>query len=623
MGTRTKALVGALLCAALTRTGIAAEDRSYAIVDTGQTAFYDTQSEIAEPAVGASFYGQDAQYAGAQPSYTDNGDGTVTDNVTGLMWQQGFDVLSYDDAVVSADASTLAGYSDWRIPDIKEMYSLILFSGADPSGGDEGSVPAGATPFVDTSVFDFEYGSNGERIIDTQYLTTSIYNGVTMGRDETVFGVNLADGRIKGYPMDDPRTREANALSVRLVRGAAGYGENDFADNGDGTISDSPTGLMWAQDDSGFGMNWEDALAWAQDMNAAEYIGHSDWRVPNAKELHSILDYSRSPQATNSAAIDPVFNCSEITDEGGSPNYPFYWTGTTHMKSNGQADNAVYLCFGEGLGFMLFPFNDDVELLDVHGAGAQRSDPKAGDAADYPEGHGPQGDVIRIENYVRLVRDMDATPEPGAEPEVGSAWDVNGDDKVDILDLVTVATAFGTSGADLAGDVNGDGAVNIIDLVTVASHFGETSSAVAGAPQLPRAGDSSLIAGWLEQARYANDGSKPYRRGLDVLERFLGSVPARTTRLLANYPNPFNPETWVPFELAESTDVTVTVYSSLGQVVRRLDLGRLPAGAYRTTDRAAYWNGRNDSGEAVSSGSYYVALDAGGVRETRRIVVMK
>ncbi len=503
------------------------------------------------------------------------------------------------------------------------MYSLILFSGADPSGGDENSVPAGSTPFLDTDVFDFEYGSNGERIIDTQYATTSIYNGVTMGRDETIFGVNMADGRIKGYPMDDPRTREPNALSVRLVRGATDYGENDFADNGDGTISDSATGLMWAQDDSGDGMNWEDALAWAQDMNAAEYLGHSDWRVPDAKEFHSILDYSRSLQATDSAAIDPVFNCSEITDEGGSRNYPFYWTGTTHMKSNGQADNAVYLCFGEGLGFMQFPFNDDVELLDVHGAGAQRSDPKEGDAADYPEGHGPQGDVIRINNYVRLVRDMDATADPNPEPEVGSAWDFNGDSAVDILDLVTVATAFGASGADLAGDVNGDGVVNIIDLVSVASHYGETSSPAAGAPRLPSAGDAGAIAEWLEQARLADDGSESYRRGLNVLRRLLGATPAQATRLLANYPNPFNPETWVPFDLAESADVSITVYSAMGRVVRRLDLGRLPAGAYRTTDRAAYWNGRNDHGEAVASGSYYIALDAGNVRETQRIVVMK
>jgi hypothetical protein len=131
-----------------------------------------------------------------------------------------------------------------------------------------------------------------------------------MGGNTTMFGVNFADGRIKGYPVD-------KLFYVYYVRGETGYGENDFADNGDGTVSDSATGLMWAQDDSGQGMDWEAALAWVQEMNAANYLGYNDWRLPNAKELQSLVDYARSPDATDSAAIDPVFNVTAITNEVG------------------------------------------------------------------------------------------------------------------------------------------------------------------------------------------------------------------------------------------------------------------------------------------------------------------
>jgi hypothetical protein len=117
--------------------------------------------------------------------------------------------------------------------------------------------------------------------------------------------------------------------------------------------------------------------------------------------MQSILDYSRAPDATNSAAIDPVFNITQITNEAGQVDYPWFWTGTTHLKSNGSTSNAVYITFGRGLGSM-----DNVNVIDVHGAGCQRSDPKTGSANDYPTwGNGPQGDVRRVFNYVRLVRD--------------------------------------------------------------------------------------------------------------------------------------------------------------------------------------------------------------------------
>jgi len=379
---------------------------SYPVVDTGQTTCYDDSGAISCPQSGESFYGQDAQYAGNQPSYVDNGDGTVTDLNTGLMWQQTpGDKVMWTEAVAGADTFSLAGYDDWRLPTIKELYSLIDFSGIDPSGWN-GSTSS-LVPFIDTDYFDFEYGdtSAGERIIDAQYWSSTEYVGTTMGGSSTTFGVNFADGRIKGYGRTNPRGGEMTQF-VRYVRGNTDYGVNDFVDNGDDTVTDSATGLTWSQADSGAGMTWEEALVWVQQKNAENYLGHDDWRLPDAKELQSIVDYARSPSTTGSAAIDPVFDTTLIVDEGGGTNYPFYWTSTTHANwSNSSGRAAAYVAFGEALGYMETPPNSgNYVLQDVHGAGAQRSDPKSGNPDDYPYGNGPQGDVIRIYNYVRLVR---------------------------------------------------------------------------------------------------------------------------------------------------------------------------------------------------------------------------
>ena len=277
---------------------------------------------------------------------------------------------------------------------MKELYSLMSFSGLDLAGPTAMSDPI---PFIDTEYFAFGYGdtSAGERDIDAQFATSNIYTSTVMGGNEAMFGLNLADGRIKGYP-----TRN-KGYYVYFVRGGTDYGINNFVDNTDGTVSDLATGLMWDQDDSAFGMNWEEALAWAQTKNAENHLGRNDWRVPNAKELHSILDYTRSPDATASAAIDPVFNVTTISNEAGQTDYPWFWSSTTHANNSVQPGRtAAYLCFGRATGY----FNNTWQ--DVHGAGAQRSDPKEGDPDDWPTGNGPQGDGVRIYNYVRLVRDI-------------------------------------------------------------------------------------------------------------------------------------------------------------------------------------------------------------------------
>lgn len=488
----------------LTSTIYAQGTLQYKIVDTGQTKCYGNNQEISPPQQGEAFYGQDAQFKGYQPQYQDNGDGTVTDLVTGLMWQKSLpdEKYAYQECVQYADTCTLAGYTDWRLPTIKELYSLILFSGK------TGMTEASSIPYLDTDYFDFRFGGTvnpGERIIDAQYATCTIYKGTTMGGNETMFGVNFVDGRIKGYPT-------FKEFELKLVRGRTDYGINDFKDNGDGTITDNVTGLMWDKAGSSAGMNWEDALAWVQQKNSESYLGYNDWRLPNAKGLQSIVDYERSPSYTNSPAISPLFDVPVITDEGGNDNYPFYWASTTH--DDGPAQNkAVYVCFGEALGFMEMPPNSgNYFLQDVHGAGAQRSDPKDGDPEDYPYGHGPQGDVIRIYNYVRLARDANASTGVGE-----------------------------------------------------------------------------------------NENSLP--------QKFM---------LGQNCPNPFNPETQIKFALPEPTLVSLKIYDIAGQLIKSLVDKKLSSGYY-----TFYWDGTDEMGMMVSSGTYFYQLKTERFKSTRKMVLLQ
>ncbi len=399
-------VLGSLKSPAATFPDGGASGITYPIVDTGQATCYDNTKQISCPAPGGDFSGQDAQHNGNAASFTANGNGTVTDNVTGLIWQQSPDTdgngdidandkVTYAEAVAGATTLSLGGYSDWRLPTIKELYSLINFSGVDPSGY-EGSDTSGMVPFLDTAYFDFAYGDTGagERIIDSQWASSNLY----MADSQTMFGVNFADGRIKGYGLS--MFGMEKTFFVIYVRGNTSYGQNDFSDNGDGTLSDKATGLMWAQDDSGQGFTWQEALAWVDKNNVERYLGYSDWRLPNAKELQSIVDYTRSPNTTGSAAINALFNVSAIVNEAGKSDYPFFWSSTTHANWSSLAGGSgVYVAFGRSLGYM------DGAWTDVHGAGSQRSDPKVGDPDDYPFGHGPQGDAIRIYNHVRLVRD--------------------------------------------------------------------------------------------------------------------------------------------------------------------------------------------------------------------------
>jgi len=189
-------------------------------------------------------------------------------------------------------------------------------------------------------------------------------------------------------------------MYFRLVRGNTAYGKNNFIDNNDGTISDLATGLMWQKTDDGISKDWKTSLSYAENL---ELASHTDWRLPNAKELQSIVDYTRSVQTTNSPAIDPIFETTEIKDPNGKKQYPYFWTSTTHLDGKNPNSGAVYIAFGASQGKMRN------NIMDVHGAGAQRSDPKSGAKENYPKYFGPQGDVRYVYNYVRAVRDITPT----------------------------------------------------------------------------------------------------------------------------------------------------------------------------------------------------------------------
>ncbi|MDX1351316.1 MAG: DUF1566 domain-containing protein, partial [Putridiphycobacter sp.] len=375
---------------------------NYFAVGSKVYVFTNGKQQLKTVLSGQSFYGQDAHYTGNQPSYTDNGNGTISDNVTGLMWEQDMGVkLSYEDAFTKAANSTLGGYTDWRVPTIKELYSLAIFTGR--CFGDEAIFK-----FIDTNYFNQPIGdeSIGEREIDAQTWSSTQYVGLIMAGDTAVFGYNFVDGRLKGYPKYDPQTGAPNTMYFRMVRGNPSYGINNFVDNGDGTITDEATGLMWQQADDSNKRDWENALSYAENLTLA---GYNDWRLPNAKELQSIVDYTRCPAVTNSPAIDPLFTCSVLINPAGNPNYGYYWTSSPLMDGPTPYSDAVYISFGEAQGQMALPPTMTPAIYDTHGAGAQRNDPKDFNTGTYPSYFGPQGDILYVKNYVRAVRTEDTT----------------------------------------------------------------------------------------------------------------------------------------------------------------------------------------------------------------------
>ena len=203
------------------------------------------------------------------------------------------------------------------------------------------------------------------------------------------------------------------------------------------------------------------------------------------------------------------------------------------------------------------------------------------------------------------------------------AWDVNEDGVTNLADLALVSQAMGKPVENPRTDVNGDGVVDGEDFALVAGHLNEGAAAAPSNVALP-AGLTLETVEWALNILHAeNTGSPAFRRGIAKFEQLLALLVPDKTLLLANYPNPFNPETWIPYQLAKSADVTVSIYAADGKLVRELDFGYQPAGVYRIRSRAAYWDGKNAVGESVASGVYFYTFTAGDFTATRKMLVVK
>ena len=206
-----------------------------------------------------------------------------------------------------------------------------------------------------------------------------------------------------------------------------------------------------------------------------------------------------------------------------------------------------------------------------------------------------------------------------------SPYDVNEDGVVDMQDLIVVSNNFRSKDpSDPKVDVNRDGNVNIIDLLIVAANFSDFSTNDAPTESSSfYMKYSQLIEDWLTEAHSIGINSEIIQRGIITLNTLLNNDIQTKTRLLPNYPNPFNPETWIPYDLAEDTEVLFQIHNSQGLLIRQLSLGYQAKGLYHSQNRAAYWDGRNSYGESVASGVYFYTIHTSKMKATRQMVLKK
>lgn len=259
----------------------------YTVPDTGQTLCYNDTAEMTCPQPGEDFYGQDANYGGVQPSYADGGDGTVADTVTGLTWQKADDGTqrTWSDAQTYCDGLDLGGRQDWRMPSRRELLSIV----------DAGRSSPAVNPVFQCS----EATDN--------YWTATVYAGDANNR-----------WYVSAYQGDCMNTGVSETLRVRCVRGTA-LPDSVYSDNGDATVTDQTTGLMWEKAASSGPMTWKQALAYCQDRTTA---GRTDWRLPNKREIEMLIDDTRY-----SPAMPP-----QLTEVGAT-----YWASTTYVEGAASA----------------------------------------------------------------------------------------------------------------------------------------------------------------------------------------------------------------------------------------------------------------------------------------------
>jgi len=230
-----------------------------------------------------------------------------------------------------------------------------------------------------------------------------------------------------------------------------------------------------------------------------------------------------------------------------------------------------------------------------------------------------------------IVIRLDTTAEIGITIEGQlAAADVNRDGRVNVLDLITVAQSFGQQPpSNPLADTNKDGAGNILDLVFVAEHLSQNAAPPSQWENINfiSASTKEVIAAQraLRELEAMPSKSHGVQIAVELLRHYLSIADrnVKETKLLPNYPNPFNPDTWIPYQLSEGSTVTVKIYNVPGSLIRTIEVGHKPVGYYLTRDRAVYWDGRNQNREPVSSGVYFYTLTAGDYTQTRRMVIVK
>jgi len=293
-------LFASLLLALMLPTTAPAVD--FPLPDTGQTKCYTDSANILCPSLGQPFYGQDAQYDGIQPAYQDNGNGTVTDRVTELMWQQTGDRAErdWDEAMGYCEKLILGGHDDWRLPEIFELETLVDYGIPNPG------------PTIDTSFFPNTvsslYWSSTTRASNTDSAWYVYFDGRA-----AIGSSDKSDGRYARCVRGGQGRSLGHSTITEELADRTGHGTvSSFVDEGDGTVSDLYTGLMWQQEDDG-ARTWIDALAWCENLTLA---GYDDWRLPNIRELNSIVNYD-------------LYNPALYTSYFPSTISSVYWSSTT------------------------------------------------------------------------------------------------------------------------------------------------------------------------------------------------------------------------------------------------------------------------------------------------------
>ena len=271
---------------------------------------------------------------------------------------------------------------------------------------------------------------------------------------------------------------------------------------------------------------------------------------------------------------------------------------------------------------------DDTDWCDALNLDPHTSGLKGGDVAPGVNGYNKATVTVELRAYhVPIGTPIDAPAAPSIAAIVNTAGpkhDVNGDGEINAADLLLVSQYFGRIPPETpAVDVNNDNTVTIADLVQIAQHLQLSRVPAAPTGGMPPKLTYRTLEGWINTARAESDGSRVFQIGIANLEALLLLIVPEETVLLANYPNPFNPETWIPYHLSKHGKVTLTIYAIGGEVVQHLDLGHQVAGFYQSKSRAAHWDGRNNVGERVASGVYFYTLKTDEFAATRKMLIRK